>query len=90
MIKKTTKTVKGLARKLFNILTPTVLLIGVGLIATGMTTIYLNTLPSITDLVTRNMYLTQIAVMWMVFIVGIAMHFTLWTDVDEAPGEKLE
>lgn len=82
MINTTKKKVKGLARKLFNILTPTVLLIGSGLIAAGMTILYLNTVPMINDVPTRMQYLTQIAIMWLIFIVGMSTHFTLWTDVE--------
>lgn len=84
MIKKTTKTVKGLARKLFNVLTPSILLIGAGLIATGMTFMDLNVMSTLPDQATRMSMLTGIATMWLVFIAAIATHFTLWTDVEEA------
>lgn len=82
MINSTKKSVKGLWRKLFNIFTPSILFLGAGLIATGMTIMYLNTLPDIGDRATRMMYLTQVAIIWIVFIIGIATHFTLWTDVE--------
>lgn len=84
---RATKTLKGLSRKLFNILPPTVLFIAAGLIAAGMTLMDISIIQDMADIHLRMMFITQIATMWLVFVLGIATHLTLWTDIEEATAE---
>jgi len=77
-------TIKLLAKKLYNIIPPSVLIIGSGLIAFGIS-IYdialMNTMGA--DPVERSIILTGMAGLWMIFLMGISVHLTLWTDLED-------
>ena len=79
---KKMNTTKFLARKLYNILPPSVIFVGGGLIAFGLTWFDINVISTSVDPVARAGVITQIGILWLVFMMGIATHATLWTDLE--------
>jgi len=76
---------KFLAKKLYNILPPSVIFIGGGLIAFGLTIFDITIISSSTDMVARAGIITNIGILWLVYLMGVATHTTLWTDLEEDP-----
>jgi len=79
-----TNNIKLLAKKLYNIIPPSILIIGSGLIAFGIS-IYDISIMNTTgaSVIERTLMLTGMATMWVVFLLGISVHLTLWTDLDD-------
>lgn len=76
--------IKLLAKKLYNIIPPSILIIGSGLIAFGISIYDIALMNSVGSSTTeRAILLTGMAGMWIVYLVGISVHLTLWTDLED-------
>jgi len=77
---------KFLARKFYNILPPSMIYLFGGMIAFGLTLFDVTVLQGVSDVAMRAELITLIGIMWLVFFLGLAIHLTLWTDVEADNG----
>jgi hypothetical protein len=76
--------VKLLFKRIYNIIPPSVLIVGSGLIAFGISIYDISMMNTVgATAIERTLMLTGMSTMWVVFLLGISVHLTLWTDLED-------